>query len=72
MSVEFAVAYIKRMREDDAFRRVLNDNSEDEAANWAFVKKNGYEFSMSEFKEAQDVIYKEYGVDPDQAIQVRS
>jgi predicted ribosomally synthesized peptide with nif11-like leader len=72
MSVESAVAYIKRMREDNDFRRVLNENSEDEAANWAFVKENGYEFTMSEFKAAQDVIYKEYGVDPDQAIQVGS
>ncbi len=66
MSVELAVAYIKRMREDAEFRRVLNDNSEDEDANWAFVKANGYDFVMSEFKEAQDVIYKEFGVDPTQ------
>jgi predicted ribosomally synthesized peptide with nif11-like leader len=72
MSVESAVAYIKRMRDDEAFRRVLNDNSEDEAANWAFVKESGYEFSMTEFKLAQDVIYKEYGVDPDQVILVGS
>ena len=72
MSVESAVAYIKRMREDEAFRRVLNENSEDEAANWAFIKQHGFEFTMTEFKLAQDVIYKEYGVDPDQAIQVGS
>lgn len=66
MSVEHAVAYIRRMREDAEFRRVLNDNSEDEAANWAYVKAAGYDFTMTEFREAQDVIYKEYGVDPAQ------
>jgi predicted ribosomally synthesized peptide with nif11-like leader len=64
MSVESAVAYIKRMREDEDFRRVLNDNSEDEAANWAFVKASGYDFTMSEFKHAQDEIYKEYDITP--------
>ena len=66
MSVESAVDYIRRMREDAEFRKHLNENSEDEAANWAFVKQQGYEFSLSEFKQAQDVIYKEYGVDPAQ------
>lgn len=64
MSVESAVAYIKRMREDEAFRRVLNDNSEDEAANWAFVKTMGYEFTMPEFRQAQDEVYKEHGITP--------
>lgn len=64
MSVESAVAYIKRMREDQDFRKMLNDNSEDEAANWALVKEAGYDFTMSEFKQAQDVVYQEYGVTP--------
>ena len=64
MSVESAVSYIKRMREDAAFRRALNENSEDEAANWAFIKAAGYDFSLSEFKQAQDVIYREFGVTP--------
>jgi predicted ribosomally synthesized peptide with nif11-like leader len=64
MSVESAVAYIKRMREDEAFRRVLNDNSEDEAANWALVKTMGYDFTMPEFRQAQDEVYKEHGVTP--------
>ena len=36
MSVESAVAYIRRMREDAEFRKRLNENSEDEAANWAY------------------------------------
>jgi predicted ribosomally synthesized peptide with nif11-like leader len=64
MSVESAIAYIKRMREDQDFRRVVNNNSEDEAANWALVKDAGYDFTMTEFKQAQDVIYKEHGITP--------
>lgn len=64
MSVESAVAYIKRMREDAEFRRVLNDNSEDEAANWAYIKAQGFDFTMTEFKEAQDQFYKEHGITP--------
>ena len=64
MSVESAVAYIKRMRDDAEFRRALNENSEDEAANWAYVKAQGFEFTMEEFKQAQDQIYKENGITP--------
>lgn len=64
MSVESAVSYIKRMRDDAEFRRSLNENSEDEAANWAFIKAAGYDFTMSEFKQAQEVIYQEFGVTP--------
>lgn len=64
MSVESAVAYIKRMREDEAFRREFNENSEDEAKNWALIKEKGFDFTMKEFKEAQDVIYKENGITP--------
>lgn len=64
MSVTSAVAYIKRMREDAEFRRILNDYSEDEAASWAFVKQAGYDFTLPEFRQAQDEIYKEFGVTP--------
>ena len=64
MSVDAAVAYIKRMREDEEFRRLMNETSEDEAAGWAAVKDNGYDFSMDEFKQAQDVIYQEHGIPP--------
>lgn len=64
MSVESAVAYIKRMRSDDEFRGKMNDISEDEAASWAAIGEAGYEFTMSEFKQAQDVIYQEHGVTP--------
>ncbi len=64
MSVESAVAYIKRMRADEEFRSSLNENSEDEDANWALVKAAGYDFTMTEFKQAQEEIYKEFGVTP--------
>ena len=64
MSIESAVAYIHRMRDDREFRKHLNDNSEDDAANWAYIKTAGYEFTMPEFKQAQDEVYKEFGIDP--------
>lgn len=64
MSVESAVAYIKRMRSDDDFRRQMNEASDDEAASWALIKAAGYEFTMVEFKAAQDVMYREHGVTP--------
>ncbi len=63
MSVESAVAYIKRMRSDDAFRQTVNQN-DDENANWAFLAEQGFVFSLEEFKQAQDEIYKEYGITP--------
>ena len=63
MSVESAVAYIKRMRSDESFRQSVND-CEDEDANWATAKAAGYDFTMSEFKQAQDVIYNEFGITP--------
>jgi predicted ribosomally synthesized peptide with nif11-like leader len=64
MSVESAVAYIKRMRSDEDFRHKMNELSEDEDASWAAVREAGYEFTMGEFKQAQDVIYEEHGVTP--------
>jgi predicted ribosomally synthesized peptide with nif11-like leader len=64
MSVESAVAYIKRMRSDEDFRHQMNEASDDDDASWALIKAAGYEFTMVEFKQAQDVIYKEYGVTP--------
>jgi len=63
MSVESAKAYITRMREDDAFRRTVNDCI-DEAANWAFLKENGYAFTVTEFKQATEEIYAERGIVP--------
>ncbi|TCJ18714.1 Nif11-like leader peptide family natural product precursor [Parasulfuritortus cantonensis] len=64
MSVESAAAYIRRMRSDDAFRRRINECT-DESANWAYLKEEGFEFSLQEFKQAQEVIYKEYGIVPE-------
>lgn len=67
MSVESAVAYIKRMREDAAFRQSVNETCgarDDEEANWAFLKELGYEFSHEDFLKARDVIYQEFGIAP--------
>jgi len=63
MSIESAKSYITRMRQDQDFRQTVNE-SEDEQANWAFLKANGYEFTLQEFKLAQEEIYKEYGITP--------
>jgi len=64
MSVESAVSYIKRMRDDAQFRTTMNALSENEEASWAEIKAAGYDFTMSEFKQAQDVIYQEHGITP--------
>jgi len=63
MSVESARAYITRMRGDESFRHAVNA-FDDEEASWQFLKDNGFEFSIDEFKKAQDLIYKEYGITP--------
>ncbi|AGW14904.1 Nif11-like leader peptide family natural product precursor [Megalodesulfovibrio gigas] len=55
MSIDDALAYMKRMREDPAFRtqvQALHDGDDQDAA-WAFVKEQGYEFNFSEFLQAQ-------------------
>ena len=64
MSVESALEYIRRMRSDEEFRQAINAVSEDEQASWALIKENGYEFSMEDFRAAQDTIYQEYGITP--------
>ena len=63
MTVASAKTYIHRMREDEAFRRTVND-CEDEAKNWEFIRLQGYEFTLEEFKAAQDEIYAEHGITP--------
>jgi predicted ribosomally synthesized peptide with nif11-like leader len=63
MSIESAIAYIRRMREDDAFRRAMNEFDGSDAA-WRQLEAQGFTFSMEEFRKAQEVIYKEYGVTP--------
>ena len=64
MSVESAIAYITRMRDDKEFHRAVNEHSEDEAASWAFIKESGYDFTPGDFREAQDAIYKQFGITP--------
>ncbi|WP_349569821.1 Nif11-like leader peptide family natural product precursor [Azotobacter salinestris] len=64
MSVESAKAYINRMRSDEAFKNLVNEGAEDEQASWALLKEHGFAFSMNEFRQAQDEIYAEYGINP--------
>jgi predicted ribosomally synthesized peptide with nif11-like leader len=63
MSVESAIAYIKRMRSDESFRNEINE-CEDEQENWNRLTQQGYEFTMEEFHHAKDAIYKEHGIVP--------
>ncbi len=64
MSVECAIAYITRMREDKEFHRRINEAGEDEAAAWALIRAHGYDFTPEELKAAKDEIYWEFGVSP--------
>ncbi len=64
MSMESAKAYIERMRADEDFRQAVNALSEDEEKSWAFVQSHGYDFSMQDFRAAQEKIYEEYGIEP--------
>ncbi len=64
MTVESAKAYIERMRADEAFRQSVSALSEDEEESWAFVRAQGYEFTMREFRAAQEKIYEDYGIEP--------
>ncbi len=55
MSLDDAKAYMKRMREDTAFKQhvqTLHDSENKDAA-WAYVKDHGYDFTFSEFLQAQ-------------------
>lgn len=62
MSIDSAKAYMKRMREDPEFRRRVNE-CDDPAANWAFLRENGFDFSVDEFKEAQRGLFEVHGTD---------
>jgi predicted ribosomally synthesized peptide with nif11-like leader len=64
MSVESAIAYIRRMRSDDAFRQTMNAFDGDDDASWAYLHTQGFEFSVEDFKKGQEEIYREYGVTP--------
>lgn len=63
MSIESAVAYLQRMREDDAFRQTMNDFDGSDAA-WSYLREQGFAFSMEEFRKAQDEVYKAHGITP--------
>ena len=52
------------MRADEDFRQAVNALSEDEEKSWAFVQSHGYDFSMQDFRAAQEKIYEEYGIEP--------
>lgn len=55
MSIEDAKAYMLRMRTDPDFKKEVNTLHEhnDSEAVWAWVKDQGYDFSIPEFKQAQ-------------------
>jgi hypothetical protein len=52
------------MRADDVFRQTMNAFDGDEDASWAYLRTQGLEFTVDEFKKAQDEVYQEYGVTP--------
>jgi predicted ribosomally synthesized peptide with nif11-like leader len=64
MSVESAIAYITRMREDNEFHHLINAKSDDEEAAWALIREQGYDFTLEEFQKARDAIYEEFGISP--------
>ena len=64
MSVESAIAYITRMREDKDFHHLINAKSEDEEACWALIREHGYDFTLEDFQKARDQIYEEFGITP--------
>ncbi|WP_243357616.1 Nif11-like leader peptide family natural product precursor [Fundidesulfovibrio terrae] len=62
MSIDSAIAYMTRMRDDAEFRRKVNE-CDDPAANWAYLRENGFDFSVDEFKLAQKQVYEVHGTD---------
>ena len=64
MSMESAKSYIERMRADEGFRSAVNALSEDEEKSWDYIKAQGYDFTLQEFRQAQEKIYQEYGIEP--------
>lgn len=64
MSVESAQAYIERMRSDPDFRQLMQADADDQAASWAKLAAQGYDFDMSDFRKAQALIYEAYGIEP--------
>ncbi len=60
MSIESAKAYMQRMRDDPEFKRTVSGRAKDEDA-WAFIRAQGYDFTVAEFKEAQEELSQEMG-----------
>jgi predicted ribosomally synthesized peptide with nif11-like leader len=63
MTVQSAKDYITRMREDEEFHRKINACESDDT-NWVFIRQEGYDFTVQEFKQAAEEIYAEKGIDP--------
>lgn len=62
MTVQSAKKYMERMRNDPEFRRRVNE-CEDQAANWAFLREQGFDFTVDEFKQAQKELFEQHGTD---------
>jgi predicted ribosomally synthesized peptide with nif11-like leader len=62
MSIASAKAYMERMRDDPMFRSRVNE-CEDPAANWAYLRENGFDFTVDEFKQAQKEVFEVHGTD---------
>jgi len=62
VSIESATAYMERMRLDPEFRAKVNE-CQDAAANWAYLRENGFDFTVDEFKQAQKAVYEAHGTD---------
>ncbi len=54
MSLESALAYIRRMHSDEEFRARMTLLSDDEEASWDALREEGFEFTLSEFKRGQE------------------
>ncbi len=63
MSVKSAIAYITRIREDKDFLRAVKAAIGEEGG-LALIRAHGYDFTLEEFKEATDEIYREFGIAP--------
>ncbi len=62
MSIESAIAYMERMREDPVFRSKVN-TCENPDENWAYLREMGFDFTPDEFKLAQKQVFELHGTD---------
>lgn len=60
MSIESAKEYMRRMRDDPEFKKTVSGRANDDDA-WAFIRAQGYEFTVAEFKQAQEEVSQEMG-----------